>query len=129
MKSDVVKMASTSKGEFDRYTQGVPEEMIDIYVSHVRDTMKQMGTEIHKGNIAIKPYMYPEKPEQNGCLYCPYSSICRMDDSRGKEGYRLLDKDKGAVEEEFAKKLQNGDGHGRYEMDPGTAAGASGKES
>ena len=105
VKSDVVKMASTSKGEFDRYTQGVPEDMLDIYVSHVRDTMRQMGAEIHEGNIAIKPYMYPEKPEQKGCLYCPYSSICRMDDSRGKEGYRILDKDKEAVEEEFAKQM------------------------
>ena len=74
--SNIIPVALTKDGEImnSRSNTLTSEEFKELQ-KNVRKTIKQLSTEIMKGNIDIKPYNYDKK---TGCDYCIYKTICNF---------------------------------------------------
>jgi len=55
--------------------------------TYVKKLLKDMCTEIVKGNVAIKPY---KKKKLTSCQYCSYSSVCQFDLTQKENSFNLL---------------------------------------
>ncbi|MGN0489703.1 MAG: PD-(D/E)XK nuclease family protein [Ruminococcus sp.] len=59
-------------------------EQFNCIFKHIDETIRSMGQELYKGNVAASPL----KGIKDGCAYCPYNSVCCFDynsDYRYKE--------------------------------------------
>jgi ATP-dependent helicase/nuclease subunit B len=57
----------------------------------VRKLLKDMCSEIMKGNVSIKPY---KKKGSTSCNYCSFTPVCQFDTAMKENSYKLLyDKD------------------------------------
>ena len=79
--STVLPVSLTTKGELRKSKSAVTKDAFDVLSCYVTERIRNMGTDILAGNIAI-----PE-PDGNSrftgpdCAFCPYSLICSV---RGK---------------------------------------------
>lgn len=112
VKSKVIPVELTSKGEFSAYSSVAKEEQFHAMRKFVKSKMMDFGKEIVEGNTEIAPYKLDKK---TACDYCKFDGICGFDKKLPGNQYRTLKKmDKDLIWEEF---------HGRCEMDRGTTEG------
>ena len=83
-KSDILPLERKKAGTFSAYSGVMNEEDMHLVSNYVNHKIRQLGSDILDGTIAVNPY------EQNGnraCTYCAYRSVCGYD---GRiEGYRM----------------------------------------
>lgn len=112
VKSKVIPVELTAKGEFSAYSSVANEEQFYAMRKYARDKIKDFGKEIVDGNTEIAPYKLDKK---TACDYCKFDGICGFDKKLPGNQYRTLKKmDKDVIWEEL---------HGRCEMDRGTTEG------
>lgn len=75
--SDIVNYKIKKNGDFSSTSKGLLEEkQLDQLLSHVKETISNIGEEIFAGNIAIHPAKGQKK---EACSYCKYKAICFFD--------------------------------------------------
>lgn len=112
VKSKVIPVELTAKGEFSAYSSVANEEQFFALRKYAKDKMMDFGKEIVDGNTNIAPYKLDKK---TACDYCKFDGICGFDKKLPGNQYRTLKKmDKDMIWEEL---------HGRCEMDRGTTEG------
>ena len=82
--SDDIKAAFDSVTT-DRIQNAASKEQFEWLSKYIRQTIKELWTELTKGDIAIKPY---KRGSRTPCSYCPYKALCRFDTVRSD--YREL---------------------------------------
>lgn len=55
--------------------------------TYVKKLLKDMCSEIMRGNVSIKPY---KKKKITSCQYCSYSSICQFDLTQKENSFKVL---------------------------------------
>lgn len=80
--------ATVNKGDvLGKNTSAASMEQLDLLKKYVKKLLKNLCTEIVKGNVAISPF---KKKGMTSCKYCGFSSICQFDASIQENSYRLL---------------------------------------
>lgn len=75
-KSDILPIERKKDGTFSAYSSVIKEKDMETISNYVNYKIKELGTGILQGNIAVNPC------EQNGndaCTYCAYRSVCSYD--------------------------------------------------
>lgn len=85
--SDIIPVALKVDGEISSKPKTLNAEEFKELQKSVRKTIKQLSSEIMKGNIDIKPYNYKK---QTGCKYCAYKSICNFNTSFKSNEYDYI---------------------------------------
>jgi len=66
-------------------------DQFKLLSKYVRKLLKDLCSEIMKGNVSIKPY---KKKGSTSCNYCSFMPVCQFDTSMKENSYKLLyDKD------------------------------------
>lgn len=86
---------------------------LSAYVSH---TIRQLGTRMMQGDIAMEPYQLGDR---SGCDYCSYRSVCRFDPKLPGFSYRRLEE---IGMEQLLNRMKGETGSGEN-MDSGTETG------
>lgn len=70
-------------------------EQFKLLRKYVRKLLKDLCSEIMKGNVSIKPY---KKKGTISCKYCSFSPVCQFDTAMKENSFKLLyDKDNDEV--------------------------------
>ena len=104
--SSMVIPATVNKGDvLGKNTSGATLEQFKAMRNYIKGLLKDIGTEIMRGNADIKPY---KKKDISACTYCSYLPVCQFDTTRKENSFRLLyNKDNDEVWESIKEK-QNG---------------------
>lgn len=86
--SEVIPVTLTSKGISSR-SSTITEEDMAATLAFVNKKSKQIGENIYKGEVEVKPYRYESK---TSCDYCKYKAVCRFDSSNNNEKFKEIDK-------------------------------------
>lgn len=76
-KSEILPLERKKDGSFSAYSSVIKEEDMRMVSSYVNQKIRELGSGILEGTIAVNPY------EQNGstaCTYCVYKSVCGFDE-------------------------------------------------
>ena len=101
--------ARLNKGDLLGKTSSVAtEKQFELLRGHVKRLLTQLGEEMLKGDVAIKPF---KKGKHTSCTYCEYGAVCQFEPMLHKEGYRILSdlKDE-QVWKILSENIQKGDG-------------------
>ena len=80
--------ARLNKGDVLGKTSSVAtEKQFELLRGHVKRLLAQLGEEMLRGDVAIRPY---KKGQHTSCTYCEYSAVCQFEPMLHKEGYRIL---------------------------------------
>lgn len=86
--SSMLIPATVNKGDvLGKNTSGASLEQFKLMRKYIKGLLKDIGTEIMKGNADIKPY---KKKDVVACTYCSYLPVCQFDTTRKENSYRLL---------------------------------------
>ena len=86
--SSMLIPATVNKGDvLGKNTSGASLDQFKLIRKYIKDLLKDIGTEIMKGNADIKPY---KKKDINACTYCSYLPVCQFDTTRKENSFRLL---------------------------------------
>jgi len=88
--------ATLNRGDvLGKNTSAATLEQFKLLRKYVRKLLKDLCSEIIKGNVTIKPY---KKKGTTSCKYCSLSPVCQFDTSMKENSFRLLyDKDNNEV--------------------------------
>ena len=84
--SNVLDLKISKEGKLSKMPM-LHKEDIDILISHMKKTLKEIGNEILSGNIQNEPLI--RKNATSPCDYCSYQKICHFDKSLGNKERRL----------------------------------------
>lgn len=99
--SDIVPAYVGKNGELSKKSSIANKEEFEALQKRVKQTIREISSEILHGNIAIKPYYYQKK---TGCDYCKYKSICMFDPNRKGNEYDYINhKDSQHILDEITK--------------------------
>ena len=80
-----------------KFKNGVPSEddvasleRLGKLAVHIRKTLAEMASQLHRGNIAADPYYRGQ--QENACLNCDYFDACHFSDGENGEHCRYLKK-------------------------------------
>lgn len=85
--SKIIPATLNKNDELGKNTSGATEKQFRAMRKHIRGLLKDIGTEIVRGNVEIKPY---KKKGINSCTYCSFHSVCQFDTTRQENSFRLL---------------------------------------
>ena len=91
-KSDVIPVEKKKDGSFSARSSVMSGEELRIVSDYVNRKVKEIGSEILDGNIALNPY---EMGQSDACTYCAYRKVCGFDGrvpGYEKRGLEDLDK-------------------------------------
>ncbi len=88
-KSDIIPIERKKDGSFSANSSVINEKDMETVSNYVNYKIKELGTGILQGNIAVNPC---EQNGNNACTYCAYKSVCGYD--RGIDGYELRELEK-----------------------------------
>lgn len=71
--SDVVPAGLVKDGSLSKKSNVASKEEFEMLQKSVQNQIKEISSQILKGNIAIKPYSHQTR---TGCDYCKYKTIC-----------------------------------------------------
>lgn len=89
--SEIIPASIRADGEFGSNSRVVSQEQFEILRKHVKNTIKNLSSEMLSGNIRIKPY---KKNKEVPCKFCDYSAICQFDTSIKGNNYRMINEKK-----------------------------------
>lgn len=116
VKSDVIPVESNKDGELTKRSQGASTEEMLLLLSHVRNTVGELGRYILDGNTNVKPY---KMGNRTACDYCPYKDVCGFDTKLKSYEYKKL---KVLEKEEIVRRMRKG-GETGDGVDQGTEEG------
>ena len=80
--------ATLNKGDvLGKNTSAASLDQFKLLRKYVRKLLKEVCTEVMKGNVSIKPF---KKKGITSCKYCSFLSICQFDTSMKENTYKLL---------------------------------------
>lgn len=85
--SSMIIPARINKGDTLGKSSVATLEQFTVLREYVRRILKDLCSEIVKGNVPIRPY---KKKKITSCRYCSYSSICQFDLSNKENSFNLL---------------------------------------
>ena len=104
-KSDVIPVEYKKDGSFTASSAVLGEDELKTISNYVNYKIKDIGSNILAGNIAIDPY---ERGMENSCTYCSYAGICGYDEKiPGYRHRKLEDVKKDEVIQKIKDTMQN----------------------
>jgi ATP-dependent helicase/nuclease subunit B len=85
--SSYIIPARINKGDVLGKSSAASLEQFEMLRNYVRKLLKDMCSEIMKGNVPIKPY---KKKKIISCQYCSYSSVCQFDTAQKENSFNIL---------------------------------------
>ncbi len=85
--SSMIIPARINKGDTLGKSSVATLEQFTVLRGYVKQLLKDLCTEIMKGNVPIKPY---KKKKITSCQYCSYSSICQFDLTQNENSFKQL---------------------------------------
>lgn len=101
--SKMLPVAINKDESFRSGSSVVSMEEWGVLRSFVRKKIKEIGTDIFEGKLAIEPYQLGDKTP---CQYCDYKSVCQFDHTIQGNEYRKLKK---CEQDEVWQQLRGGD--------------------
>ncbi|WP_438446216.1 helicase-exonuclease AddAB subunit AddB [Gorillibacterium sp. sgz5001074] len=74
--SELIPVSVKNDGTFYKSASVATDGQWDRLRSHVRGAVKQIGTEITGGRVAVEPYRMGKK---TACTFCSYKAVCQYD--------------------------------------------------
>ena len=117
VKSNIIPVNINKGGKFSANSSVFEHDELNGLISHVRNLIGEVATEILKGKIKIEP---TKMNKRTSCEYCELGSICQFDTSFKDNDYRnlkklkdkeVLEKVKSEQDEKEVEKCQNGQQH------------------
>ena len=87
--SDIIPVTINKSGSFSANSSLFEQDELNGLISHVRNLIGEVATEILKGKIKIEP---TKVNKRTSCEYCELSAICQFDTSFKDNEYRTLKK-------------------------------------
>ena len=87
-KSQILPVAKKKDGSFTKASSVLSKEAFKVVSDYVNHKIREIGTSILDGEIALNPY---EQSKGNACTYCNYRSICGFDRKLGAGLVRELE--------------------------------------
>lgn len=85
--SSAIIPARINKGDTLGKSSVATLEQFVVLRTYVKKLLKDLCSEIMKGNVPIRPY---KKKKHTSCQYCSYSSICQFDVTLKENSFNLL---------------------------------------
>ena len=85
--NSIIIPARINKGDVLGKSSAATIEQFTVLRSFVKQLLKDMCSELMKGNVPISPY---KKKKLTSCSYCNYSSVCQFDQSQKDNSFRML---------------------------------------
>ncbi len=85
--SSMIIPARINKGDTLGKSSAATLEQFTVLRGYVKKLLKELATEIMKGNVPIKPY---KKKKVTSCQYCSYSSVCQFDLTQKENSFKQL---------------------------------------
>ncbi len=106
--SSMIIPATLNKGDvIGKNTSAATLEQFKSMRKYIRSLLKNIGNEIVKGNVDIKPC---KKKGITSCTYCGFLSICQFDTARKENSFKLLyDKPNDEVWDLIGREVSRGD--------------------
>ncbi len=82
--SEFFPFKTKKDGELYSNSSVATAENFDTLGKFVSESINDINTQIHSGDISIRPYFEKSK---NVCTFCPYGEICRFDAGKHKKRY------------------------------------------
>ncbi|OEF96704.1 helicase-exonuclease AddAB subunit AddB [Desulfuribacillus alkaliarsenatis] len=86
-KSDIIPATIKVNGDFGSRSNVASRQQFELLRNHVRSIIRELGTEIVDGTIAIKPYRIKQKTP---CRYCSYRPVCQFDQGLEENEFRRV---------------------------------------
>jgi ATP-dependent helicase/nuclease subunit B len=86
-RSGIIPVALKNDGSFYKNASVATREEWGLLQTYVRQTIRQIGTSITNGVVAVEPYRMGDKI---ACTFCNYKSICEFDPLFTGNEYRIL---------------------------------------
>ncbi|QOS80298.1 helicase-exonuclease AddAB subunit AddB [Paenibacillus sp. JNUCC31] len=87
--SAIIPVALKADGSFYSSAAVATPEQWDTLLASVRSNIREIGTRITDGDVAIEPYRIQQEV---ACTFCPYKSVCQFDETIEGNEYNLLSK-------------------------------------
>jgi ATP-dependent helicase/nuclease subunit B len=89
-KSEVIPVELKKDGElYESHSHVASTQEFEVIETYVKNCIRQQGKDIYDGKISVNPY---RDGNECSCNYCPYASVCGMDEKIPGYGYRSLEK-------------------------------------
>jgi ATP-dependent helicase/nuclease subunit B len=89
-KSEVIPVELKKGGElYESHSHVASTQEFEVIETYVKNCIRQQGKDIYDGKISVNPY---KEGNECSCNYCPYASVCGMDEKIPGYGYRSLEK-------------------------------------
>jgi len=88
-KSEILPLERKKDGSFSARSSVIKEEDMRVVSNYVNQKIRELGSGILDGTIAVNPY---EQGGNQACTYCAYQSVCGFDSRVGGYGMRKLPK-------------------------------------
>jgi ATP-dependent helicase/nuclease subunit B len=93
--NSIILPARINKGDALGKSSAASLDQFNMLRSYVKKLLKDICSEIMKGNVPIRPY---KKKKITSCQYCSYSSICQFDLTQKENTFNILhEKEDGEV--------------------------------
>lgn len=89
VKSSIIPVDLNKSGGFSSASSLYENDELNILITHVRNLIGDVATEILKGKMKIEPV---KTSEGTACKYCELNAICQFDTSFKDNEYRVLNK-------------------------------------
>ncbi len=86
--SKVIPVALNKDGSLSKKSKAASSQEFEVIGSYVNQKIRQIGRAIMDGEVTAAPYQMKDK---DGCMYCPYGSVCGFDGKIPGYGYRKLE--------------------------------------
>ena len=86
--SKVIPVALNKDGSLAKKSKTASEDEFAVIGDYVNQTIQQIGRQIMDGEVGAHPYQMKDK---DGCMYCPYGSVCGFDRKIPGFDYRKLE--------------------------------------
>ncbi len=103
-KSDVIPVEYKKDGSFTAGSSIMDSKDLHAISHYVNYKIREIGSDIIMGNIAVNPY---ERGQADSCMYCSYAGICGYDNKIvGYQKRKLEDSDKEEIMERIRTKVK-----------------------
>ena len=86
--SKVIPVALNKDGSLAKKSKTASAEEFTVIGDYVNQKIRQIGRQIMDGEVGARPYQMKDK---DGCMYCPYKSVCGFDRKVPGFEYRKLE--------------------------------------
>lgn len=86
--SKVIPVSVNKDGSLAKKSKTASAEEFTVIGDYVNQKIKQIGRQIMDGEVEARPYQMKDK---DGCMYCPYGSVCGFDRKIPGYDYRKLE--------------------------------------